>query len=97
MVAEQQPTSPEQRISAHPINRFQYSRFLDRHLGPEQLTRLGSISTANAVETAVEVGLFDNAKGSRTRPDPANCVTGDGTIINTMFNPVRRRVNTGNG
>ena len=97
VVAEQQPTSPEQRISAHPINRFQYSRFLDRHLGPEQLTRLGSISTANAVETAVEVGLFDNAKGSRTRPDPANCVTGDGTIINTMFNPVRRRVNKETG
>ena len=97
VVAEQQPTSPEQRISAHPINRFQYSRFLDRHLGPEQLTRLGSISTANAVETAVEVGLFDNAKGSRTRPDPANCVTGDGTVINTMFNPVRRRVNKETG
>ena len=97
VVAEQEPTSPERCVSAHPINRFQYARFLDRHLGPEQLTRLGSISTANAVETAVEVGLFDNAKGSRTRPDPANCVTGDGTIINTMFNPVRRRVDTATG
>ena len=96
-VAEQQPTSPEQRISAHPINRFQYSRFLDRYLGPEQLDALGSISTANAVKTAVEVGLFDNAKGSRTRPDPANCVTGDGTVINTMFNPRKRRVDTETG
>ena len=97
VVAEQDPRSPEQRISAHPINRFQYARFLDRYLGPGQLTRLGSISTATAVETAVEVGLFDNTKGSRTRPDPANCVTGDGTIINTMFNPVRRRVDTETG
>ena len=97
VVAEQQPRSPEQRISAHPISRFQYSRFLDRYLGSDQLTTLGSISTANAVKTAVEVGLFDNTKGSRTRPDPGNCLTGDGTIINTMFNPPKRRVDTETG
>ena len=96
-VAEQQPRSPEQRISAHPISRFQYSRFLDRYLGPDQLAVMGSISTANAVKTAVEVGLFDNAKGSRTRPDPGNCLTGDGTIINTMFNPPKRRADTETG
>ena len=96
-VAERQPRSPEQRISAHPISRFQYSRFLDRYLGPEQLDALGSISTATAVETAVEVGLFDNTKGSRTRPDPGNCLTGDGTIINTMFNPPKSRADTETG
>ena len=38
VVAEQQPRSPEQRISAHSISRFQYSRFLDRYLGSDQLT-----------------------------------------------------------
>lgn len=97
VVAQQGRTNPAHQLSPTPITRFQYSRFFRRFLGKTDVDTLRSISRDHGVDTALAIGAFATSKGSRSRPDSSRCIAGDGTVLNTMFNPRKQRVDRATG
>ena len=80
-VASAYPDHPDRRLSSEPVSRSQHYRFRRRWLNAEMLERLSAVVEAEAVATALTLGLLDPAAGSRTRPDPRCVAYGDGTWL----------------
>ena len=90
-------TDEQWQLSDKPINRFQYDRFLERYIGPEQVLELRRIARSNALDDARTVGLFPAAAGSRPTLNRLRNVYGDGCEYKTMFNPRRKTVDKDTG
>ena len=88
---------PQWQLSRTEINRWQYDRFADRYLGPEQIVELRRLISKNAVGDARTLGLFPDSGGSKQTLSPKRVVYGDGSELKTMYNPRRRRVDPDTG
>ena len=88
---------PEYQLSGMQIDRFQYDRFLQRYIGPEEIKALRRLLNRNAVGDARTLGLFPDNRGSRPTLSPKRVVYGDGSELKTMFDPRKKRVDPGTG
>lgn len=78
------PDRSDRRLHPKPPTYKQYWRF--RHQYIEDIDDLRYIKRAEALEVARQVGLFDPALGSMTRPSANNVIYGDSKVLNGMFN-----------
>lgn len=90
-------TDKDLQLSNRPINRFQFDRFLDRYMGPEQVLELRRLTRGNALRDARTVGLFPPRKGSRPTLNLLRRVYGDGCEYKTMFGPRRKYLDPDTG
>lgn len=81
------PLHLDRRLPSSPPSRSQFHRFRRRYLcGDDQAEEVRMLSRALAIDAARALGALDPAKGSVTRPDPANVVVGDATWLPAMYN-----------
>ena len=90
-------TDEEWQLSDKPIDRFQFDRFIENFIGPQQVLELRRLTRGNALDDARTVGLFPAATGSRPTLNRLRGVYGDGSEYKTLYDPRRRYVNKDTG
>lgn len=80
------PNDPSRRLSKKAPSRSQHYRARRDYFRGVALSDLCRRIRKEAVDTAVEMGMFDPSAGSFTKPDKSQCIMGDATWMHSATN-----------
>ena len=84
-VEEAYPDNPNRRLWATPPSRYQHIRARKNFLNGEQIDAARDTYQTVAVDTALDMGMFDPKSGTFSRPDKRQFLTGDQTRVPARY------------